>query len=241
MPSHFIYNNDKIQHDQDVANKFNSYFKSVSHSASVDSNASSNNNQQYKHTHYLKKKNPVLSSFFFKPITEHELIETSKSLNNTNSTGFDNISCIVMKQIIHVIVKLLVHIFNVSFSTGIFPSNLKIAKVIPVFKKGDQHLFENYRPISLLPCFSKLIEKYATNRLYSFLSKKHILSDFQFGFRPNHCTAHAMKNLQDKVRSSIEKKYFVWLFLWTCLLLLTLLIIPFFCLSFIIMVFVGHP
>ena len=113
-----------------------------------------------------------------------------------------------MKQIIHVIVKPLVHIFNVSFSTGIFPSNLKIAKVIPVFKKGDPHLFQNYRPISLLPCFSKLIEKCATNRLYSFLSKKHILSDFQFGFRPNFCTAHAMMNLQDKVRSSIEKNNF---------------------------------
>ena len=96
-----------------VANRFNSYFKSVSHSASVDSNVSSNNNQQYKHTHYLKFQ--IYHHFSFSHFTEHELIEISKSLNNTNSTGFENISFTVVKQIIHVIVKPLVHIFNVSF------------------------------------------------------------------------------------------------------------------------------
>ena len=208
LPSYFIHNHEKIQDEQTIANEFNSYFKSVPHSVLVNGpgHNPTSNVQCNDFTDYLKR--PLLKSFFFKPVTEVELVEICRSLKNTNSTGPDDISPIVIKQIIHVIVKPLVHICNVSFASGIFPSDLKIAKVIPVFKKGDQHLFQNYRPISLLPCFSKLIETCAAERLYSFLSNSHVLSNFQFGFRPKHCTTHAMLHLQDKVRLTIEKNKF---------------------------------
>ena len=136
-----------------------------------------------KHTDYLK--NPVSGTFFLKPVTESELLEICRSLKNTNSIGFDDISCTVLKQISYAIVKPLVHIFNASFSLGIFPSKLKIAKIIPVYKKDDKHLFQNYRPISILPNISKLIEKCAFNRLYSFLCKNEFSLIVSLDFAKN--------------------------------------------------------
>ena len=113
-----------------------------------------------------------------------------------------------MKQIINSIVKPLVYIFNKSIETGNVPTKFKIAKVVPVYKKGDSHLMKNYRPISILPCFSKLIEKCIFNRVYSFLCHNNIISNSQYGFRRNHSTAHALIDLQDKIISAINKNNF---------------------------------
>ena len=203
MPKYFVHNDEKIEDEQIIAKEFNNFFISCSSSLSdtLDRNVF-----QSKHTDYLK--NPISNSFFFKPVTENEILEICRSLKNTTSTGYDDISCNVLKQIIHVIVVPLAHIFNASFSTGVFPQKLKIAKIIPVYKKDDKHLFQNYRPISILPSISKLIEKCAFNRLYSFLSKNLILSNSQFGFRSNHSTVHAQIVLQDKITSFIENNDF---------------------------------
>ena len=97
-----------------------------------------------------------------------------------------------MKHVIYSVVKRLLHIFNQSLQTGIVPLKFNIAKIVPVYKKGDSHMFNNYRPISILPCFSKLIEKCIFNRVYQFLSTNNILLNSQYGFRKNHCTGHAL-------------------------------------------------
>jgi potassium voltage-gated channel Eag-related subfamily H protein 8 len=81
-----------------------------------------------------------------------------------------------------------------SIDTGVFPDALKKASVVPIYKAGDKSIFTNYRPISILPAFSKVFEKVITNRLDSFLSKYNILFDKQFGFRKNHSTAMAILN-----------------------------------------------
>ena len=70
-------------------------------------------------------------------------------------------------------------------------------------------MFNNYRPISILPCFSKLIEKCIFNRVYQFLSTNNILSNSQYGFRKNHCTGHALIDLQDTIVTAINKNNFV--------------------------------
>ena len=77
-----------------------------------------------------------------------------------------------------------------------------------MYKKGNSHLLKNYRPISILPCFSKLLEKCIFNRIYSFLCNNNILSKCQYGFRRNHSTAHALMDLQDKIISAIDKNNF---------------------------------
>ena len=86
-----------------------------------------------------------------------------KSFNTNKAPGHDNISMKIIHQSFQNIAQHLVTIINISLSTGVFPESLKIAKVIPVFKADDPTLFSNYRPISILPAFSKLFEKVMYN------------------------------------------------------------------------------
>ena len=81
---------------------------------------------------------------------------------------------------------------NSFMESGIFPNVLKIGKVTPVFKKGDPQLYDNYRPISILPIFGKIYEKVIYSRLYSFLISQSVIYDKRFGFRSKHSTAHAV-------------------------------------------------
>ena len=91
-----------------------------------------------------------------------------------------------------------------SIEKGIFPDQLKIAKVTPSFKKGDTALMDNYRPISVLPCFSKILERIIYNRLYSFFTENNILYKKQFGFQKQHSTDHAIVYLVNEVLKSFE-------------------------------------
>ena len=87
-----------------------------------------------------------------------------------------------------VISKIGKHICNVSFQTGVFPNKMKIPKVIPLYKSGEKNVFTNYRPISLLPQFSKILDKLYNNRLDMFINKCNILSPSQYGFRSSMST-----------------------------------------------------
>ena len=94
---------------------------------------------------------------------------------------------------------------NESFVRGIFPDKLKIAKVIPVFKKGLTTKKSNYRPISLLSIFSKIFEKVMYQRLYKFLDTYELLFNMQFGFRSGHSTDHALVSLTESIKLSLDK------------------------------------
>ena len=91
-----------------------------------------------------------------------------------------------------------------SITNGIVPDKLKIAKVIPIFKKGDKNEISNYRPISLLSIFNKLLEKVVYKRLYNFLIKNNILYKYQFGFRKNHSTSMALLEVIDNCYKNID-------------------------------------
>ena len=93
-----------------------------------------------------------------------------------------------------------------SFEKGIVPSQLKIAKVIPIHKSGDKGCMDNYRPISLLSTFSKLIEKIVSNRLTQFFKDSNIISKWQFGFRENHSTVHPMIHFTNFISNSFNEK-----------------------------------
>ena len=104
-------------------------------------------------------------------------------------------------------------IFNLSLSTGIFPDTLKVAKVSPIFKNGGKDLLTNYRPISVLPCFSKILERIMYDRLYSYLTENKILFKKQFGFTSGHSTDHALLELIDQICECFdEKKIFLVIF-----------------------------
>ena len=93
-----------------------------------------------------------------------------------------------MKQNIHALIKPLTYLINCSINKGIFPDELKTAKVIPIYKSGDKTSIENYRPISVLSVFSKVFEKIMYNHLINFINKHNILYKYQFGFRKRHST-----------------------------------------------------
>ena len=82
-----------------------------------------------------------------------------KSLLSTKSPGIDEISVNVVKKVSTIIEPILYHIFNISLVSGKFPDALKIAEVTPIFKSGDTCDVGNYRPISVLPCFSRILER----------------------------------------------------------------------------------
>ena len=202
-PQYILCNDKRIDDSQCIANEFNSYFINCCTNILTSSQVVARNDT---FEGYLS--DPLSKSLFLKPITESEILEITKSLKKSNSCGFDGINSNIVKKIIYSIVKPLCYIFNLSISTGNVPDKLKIAKIVPVYKKNDSHLCKNYRPISILPCFSKILEKCMYKRLYSFLIANSILTDSQYGFRSNHSTCHALIDLQDKIVSSVKNNDF---------------------------------
>ena len=117
-----------------------------------------------------------------KPITDDDLNEAFQRLKTKKSSAYDEISSDVIKRISPSVFQTMRYIFNLSIENGIFPDQLKIAKVTPLFKKDGNALMDNYRPISVPPCFTKISERINYNRLYSFFSENNIFYKKQFGF-----------------------------------------------------------
>ena len=128
-------------------------------------------------------------------------------MNSKTSSGHDQISLILLKKLKNVLVTPpITVIVNQSLKTGIFPDALKIAKILPVFKKGDTHLIQNYRPISLLPSISKIFEKTVLIQLHDFLTQNNILYTSQYGFRQNHSTEFAALETIDIILEKLDNK-----------------------------------
>ena len=124
-----------------------------------------------------------------------------KKLKPSRTIVANCLSSFLLKSCIDYIVQPLLYICNLSFNTGIFPDQLKITKVIPIFKKGTKTDVGNYRPISLTNPISKIIEKLLYARVSSFLEKYKILYDFQYGFRKNHSTAIAILDVINMIQN----------------------------------------
>ena len=183
----------------DIAGAFNSYFTNIGETVANTVPSTNAHFMDYLH-------NTNTSSLFLIPTNPYEITEIVEKLNSDTSCGFDDVRSSVVKSVISFISHPLAYIFNISFLTGSVPSNLKIAKVTPVFKSGDPEDIHNYRPISVLPCFSKILERLIYNRLSNFLAKFNILYDYQFGFRTKHSTDLALIHLTDLISNSLCDK-----------------------------------
>jgi len=140
------------------------------------------------------------------PITAEEIYKLTKNLKNSLACGIDDIPDILIKKCIHLLIKPLVDICNSSLIAGKFPNNFKVAKVLPIFKKGERLNIENYRPISLLSGFSKILEKIMYNRLVSFLECNNILSNSQFGFRKGRGINNALLSFIESILTAKDNK-----------------------------------
>ena len=188
---------------QNIINYLNDYFTNIGSNIMHKINKSTSDNSNTYFTHFLR--NPATSTFSFQLVTENEICEVIKCLNSKNSCGSDGISSKLIKYIIEELSMPLTVIINQIFTTGIFPDNLKTAKIHPLLKAGDPLLATNYRPISLLTSISKIFEKIIFNQLTNYLSLYNILTDSQYGFRKNHSTQSAALELIDRLMISMDK------------------------------------
>ena len=114
-----------------------------------------------------------------------------------------------MKLSSHIISRPLAQILNVSVSSGSFPAKLKTAKVVPVFKSGDESKPENYRPF-FLSIFNRILEKLVHERLIKFVNKHNILYLSQYGFRSSHSTQHATLEILNDILTNFDKGQFTF-------------------------------
>jgi hypothetical protein len=140
------------------------------------------------------------------PVTQEEILNTTKDLLPKTSLDHDGVSMSFLKNFIHILAGPLRHFIQLSLDQGIVPVQLKIAKVIPIFKSGDKSKMDNYRPISLLSNFSTILEKVVASRLINFLETNNLLSPSQFGFRKNHSTLHPLIHFMNFVTSAQNNK-----------------------------------
>ena len=196
----FINENGNINTDQkQVSDKFNNYFTTI-----ADNLVSKLGNTNNKYQDYLK--NPNEHSFFLNEIEPDEVLTILTSINPNKSADFVGISPRFVKLSAFSMYENLTHIFNISFRSGMFPDKMKVAKVIPIHKTGSKMELSNYRPISLLPIFSKIFEKLMHSRIYQFLQDKNILFKNQYGFQKKKSTEHAIFDIHSKIVDAYENK-----------------------------------
>ena len=184
---------------QNIANKFNQFFTNIAQTLARDIKYDGTKNYKY----YLNKH--INTVFNCQTIDEETVRKTIQNLPSKNSCGLDGISSKLIKIIEPAIIKPLT-LFNQVLNTGIFPDELKIAKVIPLFKKDDPKLLKNYRPISLLPTTSKVVEKIIFTQLSTYFNENKLIFDNQYGFRPKHSTEYAGLELVDRIITQMDKK-----------------------------------
>ena len=201
FPSSFKEGNTEITDPMEIANRFCNYFSNIGPNLAKKIQSASSSYQNSLVGQYP-------NSIFFNPATENEIVEISKSFQSKKTHGYDKIPMLIIKQTINLISEPLTHIINLSITHGIVPNEMKIARVIPLFKAGDKTLFTNYRPISILPSFSKFLERVIYSRMLNYLNKNSILSKNQYGFRKNHSTSLALLDLYDKISLAIDRKEF---------------------------------
>ena len=185
-----------IKGDKSISNAFNNYFGTVGSELAK----SFSTGPDYKNN----MNNPNPANMFLTPVTEEELVTEIMKLKIGKASGIDDIPAKIIKATSEFISVPLTHIYNSSFCESTVPKPLKIAKVVPIYKKGEKNKPNNYRPISLLSIFNKLLEKLMYKRVYSFFTKHNILNKYQFGFRKNHSTTLAIIEIVDKIREEME-------------------------------------
>ena len=190
-------NEDTITNPYDIVNNFNNYFASIAETTK--------RSIKYSHKHFSDYlSNESSSTIFLQPTDKEEVANIISSLNSNKASGPNSIPYRILFLLKNEISNQLANLSNLSLKTGVFPSVLKTAKVIPIFKKDSKLVYSNYHPISLLSNIEKILEKRLYRRLYTFLNNKKIIYDLQFGFRQQYSTSQALINITEKMRKTLD-------------------------------------
>ena len=184
--------NSNTSNNNNIANEFNMYFSNIGKTL-----ASKLHNLNT--TDKPKNTNKSIQSIFMNPVNNREILNIVKNMKNKLSSGPDDISPKIIKATILPILNPITHIINESLLYGTVPDAMKLAKVIPIYKNNDANQLINYRPISMLSTFSKILERAVHNRVSNFLQSHNLLYKSQYGFRTNHSTEQALIEIQNTV------------------------------------------
>ena len=182
---------------QEIVEEFNDFFSKVGLKLAKNIDNSSHNFKEYLGS-------PQPQSILISKTNVTEITGIINKLKNNKSPGYDSYNVRFLKLCSPVISSTLCNIFNNMVKSGIYPDDLKIAKVVPIYKSGDSTKCTNYRPISVLSLINNVFEKILFKRLYDYLEKFEILYQYQYGFRKGHSTMHALVELVDKIKNSID-------------------------------------
>ena len=199
LPDAFLIDNEMTGDPSIIADKFNNLFANVGRRLSEQLTTPDNVNFK----DYLRI--PVVPNMSFSQISEEAVMEVLNNLKQKLSCGHDGISSRLLKASKTVVCKPLTLIINQTLTSGIFPDTLKIAKIIPLFKKGDKTLLENYRPISILPAISEIFERIMFNQIHNHFSMHNLFYSGQYGFRANHSTQFAALELIDRITQDLDQ------------------------------------
>ena len=191
-------NDEILDNPKEIVEAFNDFFVNVG--PNTEKNVPIN--PVIKPDNYLKNRNQL--DFVISNISTEEVLDIINQLE-CKATGPQSIPIKLLKLIPDLIIIPLCKIISNSFTSGVFHDALKISKVIPIHKDGSTQFVNNYRPISLLSVFDKIIEKLMHKRLYSFLTEHDILFYNQFGFRKSNSTTYALLQITEMIKESIDK------------------------------------
>ena len=205
----FILNDQKITNRRLIANEFNRYFVSLASKLNENHNERNATVNGPSFSNFLPK--TCSSSIYLSDCDEYEIMDIITELKNGKSS---DIPIHLIKKSAKIVSPLLSHYFNDCMQKGNFPDELKTGRITPIYKKDNEELFENYRPISTLPVFGKILEKLIFRRLYNYLSSQGLITENQFGFRKGHSTSHALNYSVSHIETLLkEKKHVLGIFL----------------------------
>ena len=200
FPEAFSADGNILTDGNDIANGFNNFFVNVGPNLA-------NQIEVTDVSVYDCMNKACTDTMYVTPTTVYEVEKIVNAFKHKKSMDCHDINMSIVKQVFSKIVVPVTSICNKSLMTGIFPSKMKYAKVIPLFKTGENNVFTNYRPVSLLPQFSKILEKLFHNRLDNFVEMNNILTDSQYGFRSNRSTSAALLDLIEGMTDSYDKSF----------------------------------
>ena len=204
----FKINSELVEDKKEIANGFNQFFASVAKNLNTKLYSSTLNCAKNSCDDFqgFLKNSSINSSIYFSPTTESEIENIIKDFKNDKAS---DTSIYILKKCSSYISHKLSKFFNNFMEQGVFPEVLKTGNITPIYKKDDPQQFGNYRPVSVLPIFSKIFEKIIYSRLYSFLTTMNVIYESQFGFHNNHSTSNTINYSINKILGEIEKKCYV--------------------------------
>lgn len=186
-----------VKDNKIIANSFNDYFVGLPQKLSNEQSRDAGKNCNFTLPRIHK-------TMFLRPVSENIIYNAIVNLKKSHSAGVDSISSNLLKLIVNYITYPLTYLVNLSLEQGIFPEIFKIARVVPLYKKGEKVNIENYRPISLLSSISKVLERIVFDEINNFLTTFNILTTAQHGFRKNKSTTTAVTQFISQLCKTLD-------------------------------------